>query len=79
MPHSLPQRSGGFRDYEKDAPITVFGCMQAKLVGECPGGAAQLAWPHVPDSGLAGMPGHFLRDCVTFLQEGSFLKELILF
>lgn len=37
MPHSLPQRSGGFRDYEKDAPITVFGCMQARLVGECPG------------------------------------------
>ncbi|NP_001248215.1 ubiquitin-associated and SH3 domain-containing protein B isoform X1 [Macaca fascicularis] len=34
MPHSLPQRSGGFRDYEKDAPITVFGCMQARLVGE---------------------------------------------
>ncbi|KAB1254960.1 Ubiquitin-associated and SH3 domain-containing protein B [Camelus dromedarius] len=26
MPHSLPPRSGGFRDYEKDAPITVFGC-----------------------------------------------------
>lgn len=37
MPHSLPQRSGGFRDYEKDAPITVFGCMQARLVGKCPG------------------------------------------
>ncbi|XP_042329910.1 ubiquitin-associated and SH3 domain-containing protein B-like [Sceloporus undulatus] len=34
MPHSLPQRSGGFRDYEKDAPITVFGCTQARLVGE---------------------------------------------
>ncbi|XP_006768012.1 PREDICTED: ubiquitin-associated and SH3 domain-containing protein B [Myotis davidii] len=34
MPQSLPQRSGGFRDYEKDAPITVFGCMQARLVGE---------------------------------------------
>ncbi|KAH0623296.1 hypothetical protein JD844_031460 [Phrynosoma platyrhinos] len=33
MPHSLPQRSGGFRDYEKDAPITVFGCTQARLVG----------------------------------------------
>ncbi|KAM4652613.1 ubiquitin-associated and SH3 domain-containing protein B [Discoglossus pictus] len=31
---SLPQRSGGFRDYEKDAPITVFGCTQARLVGE---------------------------------------------
>lgn len=41
MPHSLPQRSGGFRDYEKDAPITVFGCMQARLVGECPGVIAQ--------------------------------------
>lgn len=36
MPHSLPQRSGGFRDYEKDAPITVLGCMQARLVGELP-------------------------------------------
>lgn len=34
MPSSLPQRSGGCRDYEKDAPITVFGCTQAKLVGE---------------------------------------------
>ncbi|XP_053125551.1 ubiquitin-associated and SH3 domain-containing protein B isoform X3 [Hemicordylus capensis] len=34
MPHSLPQRSGGFKDYEKDAPITVFGCTQARLVGE---------------------------------------------
>lgn len=34
MPHSLPQRSGGFRDYEKDAPITVLGCMQARLVGK---------------------------------------------
>ncbi|KAM8927235.1 ubiquitin-associated and SH3 domain-containing protein B isoform 2-T2 [Pelodytes ibericus] len=31
---SLPQRSGGYRDYEKDAPITVLGCKQAKLVGE---------------------------------------------
>lgn len=41
MPHSLPQRSGGFRDYEKDAPITVFGCMQARLVGKCPGVIAQ--------------------------------------
>lgn len=36
MPHSLPQRSGGFRDYEKDAPITVLGCTQARLVGELP-------------------------------------------
>lgn len=34
MPHSLPQRSGGFRDYEKDAPITVLGCTQARLVGK---------------------------------------------
>lgn len=34
MPHSLPQRSGGFRDYEKDAPITVLGCAQARLVGK---------------------------------------------
>ncbi|XP_029429635.1 ubiquitin-associated and SH3 domain-containing protein B isoform X2 [Rhinatrema bivittatum] len=31
---SLPPRSGGFRDYEKDAPITVFGCTQARLIGE---------------------------------------------
>ncbi|OCT70508.1 ubiquitin-associated and SH3 domain-containing protein B [Xenopus laevis] len=31
---SLPQRSGGYREYEKDAPITVFGCTQAQLVGE---------------------------------------------
>ncbi|XP_069470183.1 ubiquitin-associated and SH3 domain-containing protein B [Ambystoma mexicanum] len=34
MLHTLPQRSGGYRDYEKDAPITVFGCTQARLVGE---------------------------------------------
>ncbi|XP_041030275.1 ubiquitin-associated and SH3 domain-containing protein B-like [Carcharodon carcharias] len=34
MPPILPQRSGGYRDYEKDAPITVFGCAQARLVGE---------------------------------------------
>ncbi|XP_075046521.1 ubiquitin-associated and SH3 domain-containing protein B isoform X2 [Mixophyes fleayi] len=34
MPLSLPQRSGSYRDYEKDAPITVFGCTQAQLVGE---------------------------------------------
>uniref|UniRef100_A0A8C9FTB8 SH3 domain-containing protein n=1 Tax=Pavo cristatus TaxID=9049 RepID=A0A8C9FTB8_PAVCR len=43
MPHSLPQRSGGFRDYEKDAPITVLGCMQARLVGELPPGRHELA------------------------------------
>ncbi|XP_028666079.1 ubiquitin-associated and SH3 domain-containing protein B-like [Erpetoichthys calabaricus] len=34
MPASLPQRSGGFRDYDRDAPITVFGSTQARLVGE---------------------------------------------
>ncbi|XP_078537964.1 ubiquitin-associated and SH3 domain-containing protein B [Lissotriton helveticus] len=34
MMQTLPQRSGGYRDYEKDAPITVFGCTQARLVGE---------------------------------------------
>ncbi|XP_069750815.1 ubiquitin-associated and SH3 domain-containing protein B-like isoform X2 [Narcine bancroftii] len=34
MPPALPQRSGGYKDYEKDAPITVFGCTQARLVGE---------------------------------------------
>ncbi|XP_053307834.1 ubiquitin-associated and SH3 domain-containing protein B [Spea bombifrons] len=31
---SLPPRSGGYREYEKDAPITVLGCKQAKLVGQ---------------------------------------------
>uniref|UniRef100_A0AAZ3SJZ2 Ubiquitin-associated and SH3 domain-containing protein B n=1 Tax=Oncorhynchus tshawytscha TaxID=74940 RepID=A0AAZ3SJZ2_ONCTS len=34
MPSSLPTRSGGFRDYDKDCPITVFGSTQARLVGE---------------------------------------------
>lgn len=34
MPCSLPTRSGGHRDYEKDCPITVFGSTQARLVGE---------------------------------------------
>uniref|UniRef100_A0A8C5QLZ9 Ubiquitin-associated and SH3 domain-containing protein B n=1 Tax=Leptobrachium leishanense TaxID=445787 RepID=A0A8C5QLZ9_9ANUR len=34
MPSTLPQRSGGHRDYEKDAPITVLGCKQAKLIGD---------------------------------------------
>uniref|UniRef100_A0A8C9TG58 Ubiquitin associated and SH3 domain containing B n=1 Tax=Scleropages formosus TaxID=113540 RepID=A0A8C9TG58_SCLFO len=34
MPPSLPQRSGGYRDYDKDSPITVFGSTQARLVGE---------------------------------------------
>ncbi|MBN3310341.1 UBS3B protein, partial [Amia calva] len=34
MPASLPVRSGGYRDYDKDAPITVFGSTQARLVGE---------------------------------------------
>ncbi|PWA22920.1 hypothetical protein CCH79_00001989 [Gambusia affinis] len=34
MPCSLPSRSGGHRDYEKDCPITVFGSTQARLVGE---------------------------------------------
>uniref|UniRef100_A0A3P9QHR8 Ubiquitin associated and SH3 domain containing Ba n=1 Tax=Poecilia reticulata TaxID=8081 RepID=A0A3P9QHR8_POERE len=33
MPCSLPSRSGGHRDYEKDCPITVFGSTQARLVG----------------------------------------------
>ncbi|KAM6969937.1 ubiquitin-associated and SH3 domain-containing protein B [Aplochiton taeniatus] len=34
MPPSLPARSGGYRDYDKDCPITVFGSTQARLVGE---------------------------------------------
>ncbi|CAB1315832.1 unnamed protein product, partial [Coregonus sp. 'balchen'] len=34
MPSSLPTRGGGFRDYDKDCPITVFGSTQARLVGE---------------------------------------------
>uniref|UniRef100_A0A8D3CDB9 SH3 domain-containing protein n=1 Tax=Scophthalmus maximus TaxID=52904 RepID=A0A8D3CDB9_SCOMX len=34
MPSSLPPRSGGHRDYDKDCPITVFGSTQAHLVGE---------------------------------------------
>lgn len=34
MPASLPVRSGGFRDYDKDCPITVFGSTQARLVGQ---------------------------------------------
>lgn len=33
MPPSLPARSGGYRDYDKDCPITVFGATQARLVG----------------------------------------------
>uniref|UniRef100_A0A3Q3X1A5 SH3 domain-containing protein n=1 Tax=Mola mola TaxID=94237 RepID=A0A3Q3X1A5_MOLML len=32
MPSSLPARSGGHRDYDKDCPITVFGSTQARLV-----------------------------------------------
>lgn len=34
MPSSLPARSGGHRDYDKDCPITVFGSTQARLVGQ---------------------------------------------
>ncbi|KAJ7996203.1 hypothetical protein DPEC_G00234620 [Dallia pectoralis] len=34
MPPTLPTRTGGFRDYDKDCPITVFGSTQARLVGE---------------------------------------------
>ncbi|XP_018598357.1 ubiquitin-associated and SH3 domain-containing protein B-like isoform X2 [Scleropages formosus] len=33
MPQTLPLRAGGYRDYDKDAPITVFGSTQARLVG----------------------------------------------
>ncbi|XP_059932202.1 ubiquitin-associated and SH3 domain-containing protein B-like [Gadus macrocephalus] len=34
MPPSLPMWSGGQRDYDMDAPITVLGSTQAQLVGE---------------------------------------------
>ncbi|XP_034034488.1 ubiquitin-associated and SH3 domain-containing protein B [Thalassophryne amazonica] len=34
MPPTLPVRTGGYRDYDKDCPITVFGSTQARLVGE---------------------------------------------
>ncbi|KAL0973054.1 hypothetical protein UPYG_G00198290 [Umbra pygmaea] len=34
MPTSLPLWSGGHRDYDMDAPITVFGSTQAQLVGD---------------------------------------------
>ncbi|XP_066515212.1 ubiquitin-associated and SH3 domain-containing protein B [Hoplias malabaricus] len=34
MPCSLPTRSGGYKEYDKDCPITVFGATQARLVGE---------------------------------------------
>ncbi|XP_076832473.1 ubiquitin associated and SH3 domain containing Bb isoform X2 [Brachyhypopomus gauderio] len=34
MPPSLPAWSGGHRDYDMDAPITVFGATQARTVGE---------------------------------------------
>ena len=34
MPPSLPARIGGYRDYDKDGPITVFGSTQARLVGK---------------------------------------------
>lgn len=72
MPHSLPQRSGGFRDYEKDAPITVFGCMQARLVGECPGVITQLAWPHVQDSGSSGHARTLLEGFYNFSTGNKF-------
>uniref|UniRef100_A0A7N8YNW2 Ubiquitin associated and SH3 domain containing Ba n=1 Tax=Mastacembelus armatus TaxID=205130 RepID=A0A7N8YNW2_9TELE len=34
MPATLPARTGGHRDYDKDCPLTVFGSTQARLVGE---------------------------------------------
>ncbi|XP_017568530.1 ubiquitin associated and SH3 domain containing Bb isoform X1 [Pygocentrus nattereri] len=34
MPPFLPAWGGGHRDYDMDAPITVFGAMQARTVGE---------------------------------------------
>ncbi len=33
MPAALPARGGAQRDYEMDAPITVVGATQAKIVG----------------------------------------------
>lgn len=57
MPHSLPQRSGGFRDYEKDAPITVFGCMQARLVGKRLHSFSRLR----QQTRTMGVQTHFLR------------------
>uniref|UniRef100_A0A4W4G0D6 Ubiquitin associated and SH3 domain containing Ba n=1 Tax=Electrophorus electricus TaxID=8005 RepID=A0A4W4G0D6_ELEEL len=34
MPCNVLGRSGGYREYDKDCPITVFGASQARLVGE---------------------------------------------
>lgn len=33
MPAALPAWGGAHRDYEMDAPITVVGATQAKIVG----------------------------------------------
>ena len=78
MPHSLPQRSGGFRDYEKDAPITVFGCMQARLVGKRLGVIAQPLLATSSEFWFQGVTRYFVRDSVTFLQVRHFLKGFLM-
>lgn len=78
MPHSLPQRSGGFRDYEKDAPLTVFGCMQARLVGKSPGEIAQAFLATSAEFWLHGHAGTLPREAITLLQVVNFLKQFLL-
>ncbi|XP_051870461.1 ubiquitin-associated and SH3 domain-containing protein A-like [Pristis pectinata] len=34
FPHSVPQRAGGTRDYEHDAPLSSCGIFQSRLMGE---------------------------------------------
>lgn len=77
MPHSLPQRSGGFRDYEKDAPITVFGCMQARLVGKRRSNCTATPGHIFRILVSVGVTRHFVRDSITFLQVVHFLKGFL--